>query len=85
MMARSEVLAFAEIMERKLLKHDDRGGWQDCSLLCLLLRLREKDRDLVRAIEHGSPDDIAAEAADVANLAMMMADVVGALDVRRVR
>jgi len=59
--------------------NDHRGGWKDCSLLFLLGRLHDEVRELNHAIGYGSPEEIGEEAADAANFAMMIADVVGAL------
>lgn len=83
---RHEVRAFARLMEKKLRKHDDRPGWKDETRGWLLSRLRDETEELHRAIhkpDHGQPLDselIGREAADVANFAMMIADVCGALE-----
>lgn len=76
------VLAFAKRMEAKLdlNRHKgDREGWIDDSARALLKRLREETKELARALDGAesrrerAPD----EAADVANFAMMIADVCG--------
>jgi NTP pyrophosphatase (non-canonical NTP hydrolase) len=83
---RPEVLAFAHAMEAKLRENDTRAGWKNCSPKWLLGRLRGETRELASAIDkqdrataaegewerHGP--DVCAEAADVANFAMMIAD-----------
>jgi hypothetical protein len=89
MVARREVLAFANCMELKLRRNDHKGGWELEGLRDLLRRLREEVDELEAAIRvlpnHGSMpnrvarDTIVAEAADIANLAMMIADNVGGL------
>jgi len=75
---RPEVAAFAMLMEAELRKHDDRPGWKHCNLDWLLGRLREETGELSDAVfirgQH-----TAEEAADVANFAMMIADVSGGL------
>jgi NTP pyrophosphatase (non-canonical NTP hydrolase) len=89
---RPSVAAFAALMERVLRDNDHKGGWQDCEPEWLLMRLRQEVAELDEAMQKGTiarrdesgrtsdwPADIAREAADVANFAMMIADVRGAL------
>lgn len=79
---RPEVAAFAQLMERELRVNDHKGGWQYEDPLCLLDRLREESRELKCAVGGAitpDPDSVGSEAADVANFAMMIADVCGAL------
>ena len=72
------VLAFAVRMEAKLAKNrhkGDRDGWLKDAPWPLFVRLLGEMSELERAIREGeSPEDIADEAADVANFAMMVAD-----------
>lgn len=78
---RPKVLAIAELMEQKLRKHDgDFGddGWLDADPLQLLNRLREESAELEEAVIE-ERKDMAEEAADVANLAMMVVDAAGGL------
>lgn len=84
---RPVVLAFAHLMEAKLRENEWKGGWQKCSPESLLARVREETDELAEAIGPGSRTDVglwrplvANEAADVANMAMMVADVCGGLD-----
>lgn len=68
---------FTAIRRKKLVKHKDRGlSWIDDDAWDLLERLVDEKNELEKAILHGSPDDIARECANVANFAMMIADVV---------
>lgn len=79
---RPEVLAFAEAMESQLKANDHKPGWKDDAAGPLLLRIREEVRELEQAVYGSTEADrplILAEAADVANFAMMVADVKGAL------
>lgn len=89
---RPEVLALARAMEEKLRKHDHKGGWQEETTRHLLDRARDEIEELDQAVScatdrhctHlGSEAEklkaVLAEAADVANFAMMTADVCGAL------
>jgi len=75
MKLRKEVQQFAEVMERKLRKHDaERGAtWKDDSISQLMERLHEEVGELEGAVNgsHGF-DCIASEAADVANFAMFI-------------
>ena len=69
---RPEVLWFAGEMEHKLQRHDDRPGWQDEPLSYLVRRLLEEVDELSDAIL--LDEGVVGEAADVGNLAMMIAD-----------
>jgi NTP pyrophosphatase (non-canonical NTP hydrolase) len=72
---------FAEEMESKLKANDHKGGWRNDSPWALLERLREEEEELATAIARcASPEEIRAEAANVANFAMMIADVFEALE-----
>ena len=82
------VLAFAEAMEEKLAANrhkGDREGWLKDSPEALFARLEEETRELLCVLESSyilSKTKVLHEAADVANFAMMIADVCGGLDVR---
>lgn len=90
---RPEVAAFAQLMERELRANDHKGGWANEDPRHLYDRLIEEDSELkvalhqyqgrVRRGEGGPTADaseiVGSEAADVANFAMMIADVCGAL------
>ena len=81
---RPEVLAFACLMEAKLRRHDhDRGrkGWEDSDIMVLADRIDDERCELLRALQRdAAPDVIAGECADVANFALMVADVRTGLD-----
>lgn len=78
---RPEVLNFAMAMEHKLRKNDRKGkqGWKTYNSEELLERLRQETTELETALRFSltTPSDILSEAADVANFAMMIADVSG--------
>lgn len=76
---RPEVLAFAQVMERKLRQHDaERGAsWKDCDWQFLRDRLDTEVFELTVAVQKDR--GVAEEAADVANFAMMLADNLGHL------
>lgn len=74
------VIAFAEIMEEKLAKNEHKGTWRNDSMITLLQRLYDEAQELSDEITHtlhgaGDFNRLAREAADVANFAMMIADV----------
>ena len=70
------VEAFADEMQRQLNKNRRKGGWREDSLRALLGRLYEEADELEEEIVADlDPDRIRKEAADVANFAMMIADV----------
>lgn len=83
------VLEFAKRMEAKLAENRHKGnreGWINDDPLALLVRLREETTELQIAMEtavvrlheslnrKGAANNVADEAADVANFAMMLAD-----------
>lgn len=80
-----EVIAFAHLMQHKLnmnAHRDSSGkrGWKSCSPQFLMDKLYEEVLELTIAIHEGdSAKSIRQEAADVGNIAMMLADVCGAL------
>jgi NTP pyrophosphatase (non-canonical NTP hydrolase) len=81
------VLAFAQRMEAKLAKNrhkGDRNGWINCNPDELAFRIRDELAELedaLRLVRHkenivaSEREQIANEAADVANFAMMIADI----------
>lgn len=78
---RPEVAAFAQLMEQKLRENDHKGGWADDPASALVERVVEEAAEL--AEEWGSPRPsfyTVWEAVDVANMAMMVADVLGGVD-----
>jgi len=86
MTPRESVLWFANRMERKLVVNDHKGGWLDEDPMYLLRRCRQELDELSRVLRdadicwstwgHFGEGKmlIVNEAADVANLAMMIAD-----------
>lgn len=73
------VQKFAQEMERKLRANDHKTHWLGSETKYLSRRLTEECSELRRAIRRGNADETLAEAADVANFAMMLADKAGAL------
>lgn len=84
---RPEVRAFAELMEAALRANDHKPGWKGDHPLDLMTRMRQEAGELGVEVVAGSRTSleawrarVGAEAADVANFAMMVADVCGALN-----
>jgi len=90
MTPRQSVQNFAQEMERKLRDNEHKGNWLNTDLLDMLDKLTEEKQELVRAVKkhnanYYSPNQpidknimqqVTDEAADVANIAMMVADIV---------
>ncbi len=72
---RAEVIAFAVAMETKLRLNDFKGGWQDMSEGDLVERIQDELQELELAVVRSEPAEVVlSEAADVANIAMFIAD-----------
>lgn len=95
---RPEVLAFACLMAAKLRENDHKGGWQYTPTNYLAARLGEEAAELNALLIEARTDiasppssalnreeriKVGREAADVANFAMMIADVCGSLAAHR--
>ncbi len=73
---REPVRWFAKQMEETLRRNDHKGGWETCGPEYLIVRLHEELHELTQAIHRsGSYSWIISEATDVANFAMMIADL----------
>lgn len=73
---RKEVLEFAFDMEDKLKQNDYKSHWQDETPSYLLNRMQEELNELRHSYMNGKIGKaIIQEAADIANFAMMMADI----------
>lgn len=83
---RGEIRIFANEMERQLRLNEHKGGWKDCDLKWLYSELSNHLEELKRFTRADSKSTLAYpgkvaildNAADVANFAMMIADVCGA-------
>ncbi len=62
-------------MEIELQANDHKGGWKNCWMEDLLERIPEEYQELLEAVKSGNLESIISEAADVANFAMMVADI----------
>ena len=76
---RPEVKAFAVLMERELRRNDHKGGWKNCTMDFLFGKLVEEFAELYSAANSGPMILVSCEAADLANIAMMICDVYGLL------
>ena len=75
-MIKNSVDWFSHLMTIELMKHLNRPGWKHECIAYLKDRLGEEIAELCDAIESNQPKNvIEKEAADVANFAMMIADV----------
>lgn len=73
---RPAVRRFAVAMENQLRANDHKGGWTDESREWLLGRVRDEVDELHEVVRNDlNSDEVMREAADVANFAMMIADV----------
>lgn len=72
---REPVRWFAEQMEKKLKANDHKGGWTKDMLPYLGRRFGEEVNEFVEAMASGDESATINEAADVANFAMMIADL----------
>ena len=66
---------FVEAMVYKLYKNADKGAWEDLDIDDAFARLREETVELEEAIDRSSNIEIMMEAADIANFAMIVADI----------
>lgn len=81
--AREAVRWFANEMEKKLIANDYKGGWENSDQFQLFNKLRQEEcSELLEAmidsklpVDPTALENIIEEAADVANLAMMIADL----------
>lgn len=77
------VLAFARLMEGKLDRNRHKGnaeGWRKDTAQALFKRLDEEVAELKLTWKMGELEEIPGEAADVANFAMMIADIFNGFD-----
>lgn len=75
---RPEVTRYAKAMEKKLRKNDHKHQWllyDVRDIQWFLDRLKGEVEELEDALKSGSADDVADEAADVGNFAMMIMDI----------
>lgn len=74
---RNEVTRFSHAMESVLKENDYKGTWKDCTPEYLLKRLYEEYMELRDAIKEKGclGPHVRREAADVANIAMMLWDL----------
>ena len=71
---RPVVNCFAQQMEKMLRANDYKGGWEDSTQLFLLSKLCEEVAEVANAFQNPGTSDLTHECADVANIAMMIAD-----------
>lgn len=74
MTIRREVVSFSYQMEKELKENDYKGHWRGCSFEYLLSKLDEEVAELKEAMANSDHEHVLSEAADVANICMMIAD-----------
>jgi hypothetical protein len=79
---RPEVRAFAEAMEAKMLANDHSGGWDATDHDYIWTEIHRHLGKMTLHAYHAKWDKILPDAADVANLCMILCDILGVLDVR---
>ncbi|GIN22583.1 hypothetical protein [Siminovitchia fordii] len=77
---REQVKWFSHHMENKLKKNDHKGGWENEDIFWLIDRLENEVEELKAAFTdylhlNGENVSIVDESVDVANFAMMIADI----------
>lgn len=72
---RPELQWFVKQMESKLQENDHKQHWSKLHPDYLIERLYQEAKELWEAVERRDPVEMVKEAADVANFAMMIADV----------
>jgi hypothetical protein len=84
---RSSLAWFVIRMEQKLRENDHKGGWVDCTMRYLLVRMKNERTELAAAVRRAKrhagvgywrrddAEGVIREAADVSNFAYMVADV----------
>lgn len=70
-----EMKMFTDAMKTKLAANQHKGKWEGVNLEELLQRIVDEVDELRQAIKGGNAIEIMLEAADIANFAMMAADV----------
>lgn len=74
------VSLFANVMIQKFKTHESKGGWKDMNtkegLQKLLQCLKDEVKELEEALESEPDEDVIKEAADVANYALILSDLV---------
>ena len=75
---RKEVVDFAQFMEKILRDNDYKSSWKDMTVWDIFARLQEEVEELRHALRFPSADwqNVQKECVDVANFAMMLADVI---------
>lgn len=70
-----ELQRFFDAMVFKLSKNSHKGKWEDSHLPAIRSRLSDEIAELDQAMQEGNIIEIILEAADVANFALILADI----------
>ena len=68
--------SFVLEMKDKLKMNSHKSGWDSCPRTFFLYRLKQEVKELQESLINGNPGEIISECADVANFAMMLANLV---------
>lgn len=71
-----QLVQFAVSMRKQLLANDYKSGWRTCDLKYLFHRLQEEIEELSVSCKLGHHEEVTHEAANVANFAFMIKDLV---------
>ena len=82
---RESVYHHAMAMEKELRENDHKGGWGDCSVEWLLIRLEQEYREFLDAVKEGEPGKVRSEGADISNFTMMITERVQTLAFEKAR
>lgn len=74
---------FTDAMRYKLKVNAKKGRWEDLTPEKALALLKREVEELEEAIKHGNIVEVMLEGADVANFAMMIADIVATRDANK--
>lgn len=77
---RPELLRFFDAMIYKLRRNAHKGKWETLPMSVAIERLRNEGDELSLAIDQGSTMEIMMEAADLANMCLIIANII--LEVR---
>jgi hypothetical protein len=72
---RPDLQRFFDAMIYKLRRNKHKGRWEDMALSDAFPRMEEEMKELSTALDEGSTTEILFEAADVANFALIIANI----------
>jgi len=70
-----ELKQFVDCMRYKLHKNRSKGKWEDLDLQQAIIKLKDEVDELIEATQNNNQIEIILEASDVANYAMIIANI----------